>query len=45
METDVVLHSPERQIMLDCKFYEQAFKSKGEASPCFNSKNSELPHR
>lgn len=37
METDVVLHSPERQIVLDCKFYKEAFKSKGTASPRFNS--------
>lgn len=37
METDVVLDSPERQIVLDCKFYKEAFKGKGEANPRFNS--------
>lgn len=30
METDVSLYSPDRQIILDCKFYKKAFKSRGE---------------
>ncbi|WP_411844999.1 hypothetical protein AAFN60_14000 [Roseibacillus persicicus] len=37
METDVVLESAERQIVLDCKFYKEAFKAKGTASARFNS--------
>ncbi len=37
METDVVLYSSEQQIVLDCKFYKDAFKAKGEARARFNS--------
>ncbi|GHC66908.1 5-methylcytosine-specific restriction endonuclease system specificity protein McrC [Roseibacillus persicicus] len=37
METDVALESAERQIVLDCKFYKEAFKAKGTASARFNS--------
>ena len=37
METDIVLESSERQIVIDCKFYKKAFKAKNESSARFNS--------